>query len=381
MSGDMDETLVMLRDTAAAFVRARPDHARQFRDANRATDPQAWRQIAEQGWLAIMVPEAAGGLGLGVTPAALVAEELGRGAFPDPYVAVGILAVQALLGAEDPDLWQDRLAAIAQGELLAAVAWQNSAVGSSWDMPGIRGRGVDGQTVLEGESRFVVPSAADAFIVSVQEGEGISLYWLDRATAGLTLRMELAADGTSYAWMIVDNVIVDPARRIATGAAAREALDRAINAALVVTSAELVGAMSQALVMTLEYLRTRKQFGVAIGSFQALQHKAVDLWIQWRLAEAAVGAAARVLDDPAASLARQSAVASGAKARAAQAAHLICSQAIQLHGAIGYADEYGLGLFLNRTLALSAWLGNASAHRRRYSQLTRGDHDSTEIAA
>ncbi|MCH4151223.1 MAG: acyl-CoA/acyl-ACP dehydrogenase [Sphingobium sp.] len=377
----MDETLVMLRDTAAAFVRARPDHARQFRDANRATDPQAWRQIAEQGWLAIMVPEAAGGLGLGVTPAALVAEELGRGAFPDPYVAVGILAVQALLGAEDPDLWQDRLAAIAQGELLAAVAWQNSAVGSSWDMPGIRGREVDGQTVLEGESRFVVPSAADAFIVSVQEGEGISLYWLDRATAGLTLRMELAADGTSYAWMIVDNVIVDPARRIATGAAAREALDRAINAALVVTSAELVGAMSQALVMTLEYLRTRKQFGVAIGSFQALQHKAVDLWIQWRLAEAAVGAAARVLDDPAASLARQSAVASGAKARAAQAAHLICSQAIQLHGAIGYADEYGLGLFLNRTLALSAWLGNASAHRRRYSQLTRGDHDSTEIAA
>jgi 3-oxochol-4-en-24-oyl-CoA dehydrogenase len=159
--------------------------------------------------------------------------------------------------------------------------------------------------------------------------------------------------------------VADPPR-------AEECLRLAIDAALVGTSAELVGIMDRVLELTLDYLRTRKQFGRAIGSFQALQHRAVDVWIQKELSRAAVASAVRALDDPAAAARAQSAAASGAKARAAGAALALCKEALQMHGAIGYTDEYDLGLYFNRALTLSAWLGNAADRRRRYGELAEG---------
>jgi alkylation response protein AidB-like acyl-CoA dehydrogenase len=127
--------------------------------------------------------------------------------------------------------------------------------------------------------------------------------------------------------------------------------------------------MDSALDLTLEYLRTRVQFGKPIGSFQALQHRAVDLYIQKELSRAALEAASAALADQSCTPERRAAAASSAKARAAQAALAICNEALQMHGAIGFTDEYDLGLYLNRALVLSAWLGNASAHRHRYSSL------------
>ena len=127
--------------------------------------------------------------------------------------------------------------------------------------------------------------------------------------------------------------------------------------------------MESALDLTLEYLRTRVQFGKAIGSFQALQHRAVDLYIQKELSRAALNAAAAALDDPACTPERRAAAASSVKARASQAALAIGNEALQMHGAMGFTDEYDLGLYVNRALVLSAWLGNAAAHRRRYSSL------------
>jgi alkylation response protein AidB-like acyl-CoA dehydrogenase len=123
------------------------------------------------------------------------------------------------------------------------------------------------------------------------------------------------------------------------------------------------------LELTLEYLRTRVQFGKPIGSFQALQHRAVDLYIQKELTRAALAAAVTTIEDAGCTPQQRGAAASGAKARAAQAALAICKEALQMHGAIGYTDEYDLGLYFNRALVLSAWLGNASAHRARYASL------------
>jgi alkylation response protein AidB-like acyl-CoA dehydrogenase len=143
----------------------------------------------------------------------------------------------------------------------------------------------------------------------------------------------------------------------------------ALDLALVASAAELVGLMDHALDTTLDYLRTRQQFGKPIGSFQALQHRAVDIWIQRQLARAAVDAAVAVLDSPAADARARTQAASSAKARAAHAALLLCNQSVQLHGAIGFTDEYELGIYLNRALSLSAWLGNAAEHRRRWGAL------------
>jgi alkylation response protein AidB-like acyl-CoA dehydrogenase len=129
--------------------------------------------------------------------------------------------------------------------------------------------------------------------------------------------------------------------------------------------------MDCALEMTLEYLRTRVQFGKPIGSFQALQHRAVDMYIQKELTRATLAAAVALLDQADCTPERRSAVVSSAKARASQAALAICKEALQMHGAIGYTDEYDLGLYFNRALVLAAWLGNASAHRARYAALTQ----------
>jgi alkylation response protein AidB-like acyl-CoA dehydrogenase len=127
--------------------------------------------------------------------------------------------------------------------------------------------------------------------------------------------------------------------------------------------------MDSALDLTLDYLRTRVQFGKAIGSFQALQHRAVDLYMQKELSRAALAAATATLEDGACTPQRRAAAVSGVKARTSQAALAICNEGLQMHGAIGFTDEYDLGLYLNRALVLSAWLGNASMHRRRFAAL------------
>jgi alkylation response protein AidB-like acyl-CoA dehydrogenase len=144
----------------------------------------------------------------------------------------------------------------------------------------------------------------------------------------------------------------------------------ALDCALVVNAAELLGLMDATLDMTLAYLRTRRQFGVAIGSFQAVQHRVVDMWIQRQLTEAGLEAAARLMDALDTTADARSAAASGIKSRASQAASHLTKEALQFHGAIGFADEYGLGIHLNRALVLSALLGNAAQHRRRFADLT-----------
>jgi alkylation response protein AidB-like acyl-CoA dehydrogenase len=138
-----------------------------------------------------------------------------------------------------------------------------------------------------------------------------------------------------------------------------------------IAAAELRGVMTRALEMSLDYLRTRVQFGKPIGAFQALQHRAADLYVQQQLAAAVLDEALRALDAGAAPRARAM-QASRAKARCADAASRITREAIQLHGAIGFTDEYDAGLYLKRALVVSAWLGGPTYHRRRYAALAAG---------
>ena len=198
---------------------------------------------------------------------------------------------------------------------------------------------------------------------------GLELHWIGCNAAGLSSRPEARADGSASARLGFDQVSASAATRVASSTCAGAALALALEHAMTAASAELLGVMDSALTLTLEYLRTRVQFGKPIGSYQALQHRAVDLYIQKELSRAALAAAIATLDDPTCTPERRATAASGVKARASQAALAICNEALQMHGAIGFTDEYDLGLYLNRALVLSAWLGNASAHRRRYSSL------------
>jgi alkylation response protein AidB-like acyl-CoA dehydrogenase len=363
----MDDTLRQLADAAAGFAKPDAARVRKCRSHTDGFDRSMWRAIAEQGWLSILVPESAGGFGLGIAAATIVSERLGYAGYREPYAAAGTLAA-ICLAASDRHAARDRfLPGMLEGSLLATVAWQGEQGGLQGDGTDIIVANTGTTRALTGAARYVSVPAAELFIVAARGTEGLALYGVERDTAGLTIRNEPLADGTYQGLLTFETMRVSDAMRLAEGTVAANALQTAVDTTLLVVSAELVGIMERVIEITLDYLRTRKQFGKAIGSFQVLQHRAVDLWIQKELSRAALIAAVHAF--PNASPGARSAAASGVKARASQAALFVCNQAIQLHGAIGFTDEYDLGLYVNRALVLSAWLGNAAMHRRRYATL------------
>jgi alkylation response protein AidB-like acyl-CoA dehydrogenase len=279
------------------------------------------------------------------------------------------MAATALEAAQNETLKREQLPRVAAGELLSVLAWQEQPGGLDPAAIEARATPFEGGFKLNGAKRFIAGAAqADAFLVSARAGADIVLLWLPRETAGVQLKLEPLADGRSFGGLVLEDALVPRSGVVASGAAALEALGRAFDHGCVICGAELAGVMDRALELSLDYLRTRVQFGKPIGSFQALQHRAVDLHIHRELASALLDEAVAVLDRGPAASAR-AAMASRVKARCADAATRITREAIQFHGAIGFTDEYDAGLFLKRALVLTAWLGGASWHRRRYARL------------
>jgi alkylation response protein AidB-like acyl-CoA dehydrogenase len=329
--------------------------------------------MAELGWLGILVPERHGGLGLGLAEMAIVAKGLARTLAPEPLTAAAVLAASALAAGENDVLKGEQLPRLVAGELLPALAWQEAAGGLDPAAVGCAATPFEGGYKVSGTKRYIAGSAqADAWIVSARAGPDLVLVWMPRDTPGARLELETLADGRAFGTLEVKDALVPKTHVVATGAAAVEALETAFDRGNAIAAAELAGVMERALEMSLDYLKTRVQFGKPIGSFQALQHRAVDLHIHREVAAA-------VLDEGLAALDREpdartrAALASRVKARSADAALKITREAIQLHGGIGFTDEYDAGLYLKRAMTLAAWLGGATWHRRRYAALTGGD--------
>lgn len=368
MSEDL-ETLRLLRDAAAGFAKFDGPRIRGLRTAPGTIDRKMWSALAEQGWLSALVPEADGGLDLGIAAACVIAERLGYGCVPEPFVAAGVMTPYLLGRSTNTALKAAHLPKVLDGKTVVTLAWQGEAGSLSIDEAHVSASESNREAILNGTSRFVPVPAADAFLVLTRRPDGPAIYWVDRATPGLQITNEPLADGSASGWLRFTKVHIPAAHSIAGPALAGELVAAAIDLALIAQSAELVGNMERALEMTLDYLRTRKQFGQAIGSFQSLQHRAVDVWMVKELAKHAVTAAVRVASDPAITPRTRGAAASSAKNRAAESAMAIAKQTIQLHGAIGTTDEYDLGLYVNRMVASMPWLGNAAAHRQRYGAL------------
>ena len=362
----------MLRDSVADFVGrdGGAARARKLRGTPAEHDRAVWRQMAGLGWLGILVPERYGGLGLGLAEAALVAEGLARSLAPEPYTASAVLAVRALDAAGSDALKSILLPQIASGALIAALAWQERA--GVLDSSAVETAAIpfEGGYRVNGVKRFIAGAAgADGYLVTARTAQGVGLLWVPRDAPGLECTLEPLADGRYLGALTMRDVAVSRECAAVSPAAPPAALAGALDDAMVVIGAELIGVMGRALEMSLDYMRTRVQFGKPIGSFQALQHRAVDLYIQRELASAVLDEALRALDNGADPLTRAR-WASRVKARCSDAASRITRESIQLHGAIGFTDELDAGLYLKRTLVLSAWLGSAAYHRRRYAALT-----------
>ena len=370
----VSEHRALLADSVADFTTRGTDIARvrRLRGTPQEYDRATWGRMAALGWLGILVPERYGGLGLGLGEMAVVAKGLARALTPEPLAATAVLAATALAAGDNDALKRDELPLLVSGESQPALAWQEEA--GVLDPAAIQTRAVpfEGGYRLSGTKRFISGAAqADAFLVSAQTSDGIVLLWLPRATAGAGVALEPLADGRSFGTLRLQDALVPKGRVVASGPVAAESLARAFDHGAAIASAELLGVMERSLEMSLDYLKTRMQFGKPIGAFQALQHRAVDLHIQKELAGAVLEEALAALDrGPDAATRAQ--LASRAKARCADAALKITREAIQLHGAIGFTDDYDAGLYLKRALTLAAWLGHPVWHRRRYARLAAG---------
>lgn len=372
-AGAAQEHRRLLADSVASYVARGPGLARvrALREDPREYDRAVWKDMAALGWLGILVPEAYGGLGLGLAEMAIVARGLARRLAPEPLAASAVMATSALAAAENERLKQAELPRMAAGEAIVTLAWQERAGELDPGCVATRAQPFEGGLRVTGTKRYVAGSAqADAFLVSAREGEELVLLWLPRTAPGVTLALEPLADGRAFGTLVLADAHVPREGVAARGPAALEALARAFDHGAAICAAELAGVLERALEITLDFLRTRVQFGQPIGAFQALQHRAVDLHIQKELADAALAAGLEALDgDPDPDT--RAALASRLKSRCAQAALLVTREAIQMHGAIGFTDEHDAGLYLKRALTFSAWLGSPAWHRRRYARRTR----------
>ena len=371
-SGSDAETLADLAQVLERFAKPDVARVRALRESGRALDRDVWSRLAQPGWVGLAVPESLGGAGGDEAAEAVVAEKLGAGAYPEPYVAASVMTTRLLtcLAAGPDDRAGELLERIVSGEELVSVATPAQAggppLGEAYD---IRVEKQDSGLLLNGVIDWVPVADADSFVVQASSDGAAVLVTVPRTADGLSVGRRDLADGTTAATLRFDGVSVPAVDVLGTGEDAGTALREAFDAALIGTAAELTGVADRALSLTLEYISTRQQFGRPIGSFQVLQHRAVDMYIQLRVARAALSAAISVRARST-SAAQRSASAAGAYARACLAAGLICRHAVQLHGAIGFTDEYDLGFYVNRMLVLTAWLGGADRNRRRYAELT-----------
>ena len=334
---DRAESIGMIRDSARGLLGTDMGRVRKLRFTEPGFDTTLLARMGEAGWIGLAVPEAAGGTGLGMAEMVALAEEIGRAVAPEPLIGCA-LSAHLLAAAGETEL----LARLLAGEAVVLTAWQD------------RANTLTPATTADGARGFVPMAAGATHILWPMPGGALHLLTRDQ----VEITTEATQDGGHFG-----TIRRNAGTRIGgdIGAALTEGLDRAALA----TAAALLGGMEAAFALTLDFLRTRQQFGRIIGSFQALQHKAADAKMQIALTRAAIEQAAAALDAGA-----PSHTVSRAKARASEAAMLVQQACVQLHGGIGYTDDYDTGLHMRRAMVLVPAFGGAALHRRRFMDLT-----------
>jgi alkylation response protein AidB-like acyl-CoA dehydrogenase len=349
----------LLRASAARFVEAAgPKVARGFRDRDPSFAPSRLQQAGELGWIGVLVPDSAGGMDLGLTELALVLEQAGRGLVCEP-IGLAAISAAALAQGRTPHPMLDR---IMKGEALVVPALQERAYGDNPLMPSTRAVTRGGALRLSGQKMFVCADGAEGFLVNASSDNGPVLCYVARDAAGCTLSPTQTVDGRRLTTLGLADT---PGDIVPPHPSSSNAVDGLHNLALFAVAAELLGVMERAQEMTLDYLRVRKQFGKLIGSFQALQHQAVNIYIRTESTRSLLYQIAAHND----AYRIDTAMAVAAKAKASEAALAVTEACIQLHGAIGFTHEHDIGLYLKRTMLLSSLFGNAAAQRRRYVEV------------
>jgi alkylation response protein AidB-like acyl-CoA dehydrogenase len=355
----LSEEQRMLQRAVRDFVQSRSSlkRVRALRDEG-GWSRELWAEMARLGWLD---PELPAGFWM------VLHEELGRGLVPEPVLACAVLGAGALLLGGTDARKKEHLPAIASGTRIVALAYQEIASRYALDRVQTDAERADGGWVLRGEKQQVMGGAtADWFVVSAATDEGITLLLVPRSARGVSVERQHRLDGRDAAIVRLDGVRVNTDAVIGEVDRGLPVLQRVVDRATAGLCAEMLGASSAAFDMTLEYLKTRVQFGVPIGSFQALQHRAARIFVELELARSAVLLAHVAIDGDAGETAVARAV-SVAKAKCSEVGMLVAHEGIQMHGGIGMTDEHDIGLFVKRARVAEMTFGDAAFHRDRFA--------------
>jgi acyl-CoA dehydrogenase len=378
MSLVLTEDQTMLARTASAFMLEQSpiSRLRKLRDTQ---DPRGYsldvlRKMAELGFTGTAFSEADGGLGMGLAETVLVTEAMGRTLATEPLIPSLLLAGQALALSGSAQQKSDWLAPAIAGQKVLALAVNEPAM--RYDLAGVAARAErkPGGFVLSGRKSQVLGGAlADAYVVAARtagapgDAAGITLFLVPTSAKGLSSTRQERVDSHNACLLALEDVALTDADVIGKVGDGFATLERVTERATVALCGEMLGGMSEAFERTVGYLKDRKQFGVPIGSFQGLKHRAARMYIEIELARSAVMAAARALDasDPEAS-----ALVSVCKARLSDAYCLVANEAVQMHGGIGMTDEHEIGFFIKRARASEITFGDAAFHRERFARLS-----------
>ncbi|MEA2756086.1 MAG: hypothetical protein QOJ54_2375 [Aliidongia sp.] len=358
----------LLRDTAQDFFRAKsPISAlRKLRDTS---DPigfsrDLWREMTELGWAGFLVPEAYGGSAFGLLGLGLVMEQAGHMLAATPLLSTGLIGAAALVLGGSEAQKQAHLPALVAGERIFALALEEGPHHAPRHIALKAERTADGYR-LSGAKRFVLDGhIADTLIVAARTAdERIALFLVPGTADGVIRTRTVMVDGRNAATIRFDQVEIGDEAILAGGS---DLLDGVLDRARAGLAAEMLGSSAEAFGRTVQYLKERKQFGVLIGSFQALKHRAAAMFCELELTRSAVLAALSAWDEGSKEAAS---LASLAKAKASDTFFLVGNEAVQMHGGIGMTDEHDIGLFLKRARVAQASFGDAPFHRDRYAAL------------
>lgn len=363
----------LLRESAREFLEAKAPvgHLRKLRDEGSETgfSRELWDEMAELGWPAIVIDEADGGLGFGFTGLGIVLQETGRTLTPSPLLASAMVAAAAVRHGGTAEQKQALLPAIASGATIVVPAFDEGLRHQPLQVEtriGPNGGGLR----LTGAKRYVADGMmADEYLVSARDAGGaLVLLRVPADTTGLTRERRQLLDTHVGADLAFDGIELDPDALLGGPGDRAATLEHALDAAVIGQSAELLGVALEAFERTLDYLRERKQFGVPIGSFQALQHRAAILRNDLELGTSLVLNALQRLDANGANGGNLGEIASMTKAKLAETATRATAEAIQMHGGIGMTDEFDIGFFYKRARIVETVYGDRHFHLDRYAR-------------
>tara|TARA_B100001059_G_scaffold228803_1_gene260445 strand:- start:4667 stop:5806 length:1140 start_codon:yes stop_codon:yes gene_type:complete len=366
-----------LKDTAKNFAEERSPitHFRALRDNNDPLlwDKGLWNEMTKLGWPGILIPEDYGGSNFGITGISVILNECAKTLTPSPLFATGVIGAYSITNYGTEKQKEYYLPKIASGELTTALAIDESSHHNPANTE-IFAKKEDSNFIVNGKKTFVIDGASADLIIllartSGDKGDmtGLTLFLVDANSNGFeTTKLDMA-DSRNYSNINFNNVEIPDSNILGDLETGGEIIENVLDIGRIAMASEMLGNAEAAFETTIDYLKQRKQFGVLIGSFQALQHRAAEMFCEIELTKSSVMGAMKAADEGSNELQRLSSL---AKTMAGETLHLVSNEAVQMHGGIGVTDEYDIGFFLKRARVAEQIFGSSKYHTERYANLS-----------